>query len=56
MCHFTNGISHLSQWSGHDDRELQRNLLVVIAGAPRIDAPAMRCLRAFHDFLYLAQY
>jgi hypothetical protein len=29
---------------------------VAIAGSPRIDVNTMRCLRAFHDFLYLAQY
>jgi Plavaka transposase len=56
MRHFANGISHLSQWSGREDRELQRVLIVAIAGAPRIDVNSMRCLRAFHDFLYLAQY
>jgi hypothetical protein len=56
MRHFKHGISSLSQWSGREDRELQRVLLAVIAGAPRIDQHAMRCLRAFHDFLYLAQY
>jgi hypothetical protein len=56
MRHFSNGISHLSQWSGREDRELQRVLLAAIAGAPKIDVNVMRCLRAFHDFLYLAQY
>jgi hypothetical protein len=56
MRHFANGISHLSQWSGREDRELQRVLIVAIAGAPCIDVNSMRCLRAFHDFLYLAQY
>jgi hypothetical protein len=54
--HFSNGISHLSQWTGRDDRELQRCLLAVIARAPNLDGRAIRCLRAFHDFLYLAQY
>ena len=56
MRHFQHGITHLSQWTGREDRELQRVLLAVIAGAPRINKPVMRCLRAFHDFLYLAQY
>ncbi|PVF91792.1 hypothetical protein CPB86DRAFT_718777 [Serendipita vermifera] len=56
MRHFRNGVSHLSQWTGKEDRELQRILLAVVAGAPGINAKAMRCLRAFHDFLYLVQY
>jgi Plavaka transposase len=56
MHHFNHGISSLSQWTGCEDRELQRVLLAAIAGAPGIDHRVMRCLRAFHDFLYLAQY
>jgi hypothetical protein len=56
MRHFANGIDHLLQWSGHEDRELQRILIVAITGSPHIDVNSMRCLRAFHDFLYLAQY
>jgi hypothetical protein len=54
--HFKHGISHLSQWSGREDRELERILIAVIAGAPRVDPLSMRCLRQFHEFLYLAQY
>jgi hypothetical protein len=56
--HFGLGISKISSWSRHEDRELQRVLLAAIAEAPRItgDRRVMRCLRVFHDFLYLAQY
>jgi hypothetical protein len=54
--HFAHGISHLSQWTGREDRELQRVLLVVIAGASGLNENSIRCLRAFHDFLYLVQY
>ncbi|KAG8756916.1 hypothetical protein FRC14_002533 [Serendipita sp. 396] len=54
--HFSNGINHLSQWTGREDRELQRVLLAVIDGASGINATVMQCLRGFHDFLYLAQY
>ncbi|KAG8824504.1 hypothetical protein FRC17_009084 [Serendipita sp. 399] len=52
--HFVQGISHLSQWTGREDRELQRILLSVIAGAPKVSPKVMQALRAFHDFLYLA--
>jgi hypothetical protein len=54
--HFKHGLSHLSQWTGREDRELQRIILAVIAGVPTVNERTMRCLRAFHDFLYLAQY
>jgi hypothetical protein len=53
--HF-DGINHLSQWTGRDDRELQRVILPVIAGFPSMEQRVMRCLQSFHDFLYLAQY
>jgi hypothetical protein len=56
MRHFKDGISHLSQWSGRDDKELMKVLLVAIAGAPKIDRAVMRCMRSLHDFIYLAQY
>ncbi len=56
MRHFKNGVSHLAQWTGRDDRELQRVLMAVIPGIPSIDGRTMRCLRAIHDFIYFAQY
>ncbi|KAG8798922.1 hypothetical protein FRC16_006244 [Serendipita sp. 398] len=54
--HFAQGISHLSQWTGREDRELQRVLVSVVVGSPKINTSVLRALRAFHDFLYLAQY
>lgn len=53
---FKKGIKHLSQWTCREDRELQRVILAVIANSPGIDRRLMRCLRAFHDFLYICQY
>jgi hypothetical protein len=52
--HFKVGISKMSQWTGRDDRELERVLVAVAAGA--VPRKVMKALRAFHDFLYLAQY
>lgn len=54
--HFNKGISHLSQWSGREDRELQRVLLSCIDGHAKLDSNKMRALRAIQDFGYLAQY
>jgi hypothetical protein len=54
--HFDKGISHLSQWSGREDRELQRTLLAAIDGHAKIDPNVMRALRAIQDFGYLIQY
>jgi hypothetical protein len=54
--HFNVGVKNLSQWSGREDRELQRVLVAVVAGAKRIGPRAMQNIRAFHDFAYLVQY
>lgn len=56
MRHFKQGINSLSQWSGREDREVMRFIIAVIDGVPKIDPIATRCLRALHDFIYLAQY
>jgi len=53
---YTKGIKNIVQWTGREDRELQRSLVAVVAGSPSIDAIVMQNLRAFHDFLYLVQY
>ena len=44
----------MSQWTGHDDRELERVLVAVVAGA--VPKKVMQALCAFHNFLFLAQY
>lgn len=54
--HFKKGISHISQWTGREDRELQRTTVALIAGAPNVTDEVMRNVRAYHDFLYFAQY
>jgi hypothetical protein len=54
--YFKTGIQHLSQWTGREDWGLQRVLVAIVANAPNVDKDVMRCLRAFHDFLYISQY
>jgi hypothetical protein len=54
--HFNKGINNLTQWSGREDRELQRILLACIDGHAKIDSNKMCALRAIQDFGYLAQY
>ncbi|CCA76984.1 hypothetical protein PIIN_10969, partial [Serendipita indica DSM 11827] len=54
--HFGKGISHISQWTGREDKELQRVLVAVLAGGRNINMEVMQNIRAFHDFLYLVQY
>jgi hypothetical protein len=54
--HFRSGIKHLSQWTGREDRELQRVHIAITANCPRVNSRVMQNQRAFHDFLYLVQY
>ena len=53
---YPNGISKMKQWTGRDDRELQRVLVAVISGAAKLTPRALTSFRAFHDFCYIAQY
>ncbi|KAG8800252.1 hypothetical protein FRC16_003302 [Serendipita sp. 398] len=53
---FREGIKHLSQWTGRDDRELQRTHVALVSGCRKITPKIMQNIRAFHDFLYLVQY
>ncbi|CCA74944.1 related to Zn-finger domain-containing protein-Laccaria bicolor [Serendipita indica DSM 11827] len=54
--HFPNGITSLSQWTGRQEREVQRVLVASVAGANGVTPQVMQNIRAFHDFLYLARY
>jgi hypothetical protein len=55
-CRYPNGISKMKQWTGRDNRELQRILVAVISGAAKLTPCALTSFRAFHDFVYIAQY
>ncbi|KAG1870313.1 hypothetical protein F4604DRAFT_1881252 [Suillus subluteus] len=51
--HFTKGITHVNQMTGHEHRDIQCTIVASIAGAalPRF----IRALRALIEFIYLAQ-
>jgi hypothetical protein len=50
------GIKDITQWTGREDRELQRCLLAVACGASSMTPVVVQSLRALCDFIYLAQY
>ncbi|KAI6009745.1 hypothetical protein PISMIDRAFT_117447 [Pisolithus microcarpus 441] len=53
VCHFNSGISHATQMTGREYRNIQCTIVAMIAGAA---PPAMvRSIRALIDFIYLAQ-
>lgn len=51
--HFKNGISHVSQWTGREHKEMQRIFVGLLAGA--VQAPVLRTAVALVDFIYYAQ-
>ncbi|KIJ09099.1 hypothetical protein PAXINDRAFT_45449, partial [Paxillus involutus ATCC 200175] len=52
--HFKKGISKRKQWTGADQKELQRVFLGVIAGV--VDECVLAATRGILDFIYYAQY
>lgn len=53
---YQNGLSKLKQWTGRDAREVQRYILGLIQGAPKIKPKVTKAIRALLDFIYIAQY
>ncbi|TFY52652.1 hypothetical protein EVJ58_g9893 [Rhodofomes roseus] len=50
---FRNGISHVSQWTGKEHKEMQRIFVALLAGA--VPAEVLEVARALVDFIYYAQ-
>ncbi|OCH83751.1 hypothetical protein OBBRIDRAFT_808769 [Obba rivulosa] len=50
--HFANGISAVSQWTGHEHKEMEKVFLGVVMGCR--DARVVQAVRAVLDFIYLA--
>ena len=53
---FDSGISHLSQCSGRENRDLERYLLPAMAGAEDMDPRVVKCVRALLDFIFKALF
>lgn len=54
--HFGNGISHLHQMSGKEQKELEKVLMVVIAGSTCLPRQAVIAASGLLNFIYLARY
>ncbi|TFY58888.1 hypothetical protein EVJ58_g6136 [Rhodofomes roseus] len=50
--HFAHGISTVSQWTGHEHKEMEKVFLGLLIG--RADAQVIRAVRAVLDFINLA--
>lgn len=52
--HFKNGISHVSQWTGHEHKEMQKVFVGLVAGG--VNEEALLAVRALMDFVYLTSF
>lgn len=53
---FHSGISHITQCTGRENRDLERQLLVAIAADEDLDYRVLRCVRALLDFIFKAGF
>lgn len=50
--HFKNGISHVSQWTGHEHKEMEKVFVALVAGG--VPDEVLKAVRALIDFIYNA--
>jgi hypothetical protein len=55
VCGFPKGISHILQWSGKENRDVQCLILGVIAGMENVSTGIIKAVHSCLDFIYLAQ-
>jgi hypothetical protein len=51
--HFTNGISHVSQWTGTEHKEMEKVFLALVASG-KVDDRVVKAVRALTDFIHYA--
>jgi hypothetical protein len=54
--HFGKGISHLTHTTGKEHKEMEKVLMAIIAGSPRIPPQASIASSALLNFIYFARY
>ncbi|KAI0690630.1 hypothetical protein BC835DRAFT_1280656 [Cytidiella melzeri] len=52
--HFKSGISGVSQWTGHEHKEMEKMFLALIAGG--VDDEVVLAVRALLDFVYFSSF
>lgn len=55
LCHFKNGISAVSQWTGREHKEMEKSFIGILAGATD-DLRVIRAATALLDFIYFASF
>ena len=54
--HFRNGFTRFRQHTGKETKDIERVFLGIIAGHKNVSSGILKVMRAFLDFVYLAQY
>ncbi|PSR80800.1 hypothetical protein PHLCEN_2v6602 [Hermanssonia centrifuga] len=52
--HFKKGISHVSQWTNSERKEMQKVFVALLSGA--VSAEVLKVVQAVIDFIYIAQF
>jgi hypothetical protein len=55
MRHFGQGISHISQWTGQESKEIEKQLLPIVAGHRGINSDVTALARSILEFTYRAR-
>lgn len=56
FCHFSKGISQISQWTQGDTPDLEKEFIAATAGAPSMTPELMDANRTYLDYIYMASY
>lgn len=56
FCHFSLGLSCLSQFSGKEHRDMQQYILAAVADHQNVPCDTIKAIRAELDFIFTAQY
>ncbi len=54
--HFAEGVTRIKQHTRSEEGDVLRDIVAVSKDAPRVHDGIMKCIRAFADFSYVAQY
>lgn len=54
--HFGDGVTRIKQHTRSEESDILRDLVAISKDAPLVHSGIMKCLRAFVDFCYVAQY
>src|SRR5258708_2165463 len=56
FCGFADGISKISQATGHEHRAYLQFIVCIISGHERVDCKVLMAIRSLMDYIFMAHY